>query len=160
MHFILTPLGITLSVFGIIVLILVIWIIRLEVKLKKFLVGTGAKNISDSFVHIDTSLKDLAQFRKELEEYLRSVEKRLRQSIQGVHTVRFNPFKGTGAGGNQSFATAFLNEEGDGVVLSSLYSRDRVSIFSKPLSAYKSEFELTKEERDAIAQARKDLGVA
>jgi hypothetical protein len=67
-----------------------------------------------------------------MEEYLTTVEKRLKKSIQGVETVRFNPFKGTGAGGNQSFSTAFVNEKGDGVVLTSMYARDRISMFAKP----------------------------
>lgn len=157
MHIILTPVNITLISLGIIILLLLIWAIRLEIRLKKFLLGTGAKNIDDSFVHINGNLNDLAKFRIELEEYLRTVEKRLRKSVQGVHTVRFNPFKGTGGGGNQSFATAFINQEGNGVVFSSLYSRDRVSIFSKPIIGHKSEFELTKEELTAIAEARKTL---
>ena len=159
MHFISTPEGITLLVLAVITIALIVWIVRLEMRLKKFLIGVGAENIGDSFVQINGQLKDLAVFRKELEEYLRTVEKRLRQSTQGVHTIRFNPFKGTGAGGNQSFATAFINQEGNGVVLSSLYSRDRVSVFSKPVVNYGSEFELTKEERDAITEARKSLAV-
>ncbi len=138
-------------------LILVFWLLRMQSKLKKFLLGTNSKNIDDTFAHIDNNLKDITKFRLELEEYLRTVEKRVRQSTQGIHTIRFNPFKGTGDGSNQSFATAFINQEGNGVVFSSIYSRDRVSVFSKPLIAYKSEFELSKEERDAVVEARKNL---
>jgi len=83
------------------------------------------------------------------------IEKRLRKSVQSVHTVRFNPFKGTGGGGNQSFATSFLNEEGDGVVLSSIYSRDRVSIFAKPVKKHSSEYELSEEEKEAVSHSQK-----
>ena len=71
-----------------------------------------------------------------------------------MHTVRFNPFKGTGAGGNQSFATALLNENGDGVVLSSLYSRERVSVYAKPVQKFSSEYELSGEEKQAIKSAK------
>ncbi|NIT70429.1 DUF4446 family protein, partial [candidate division KSB1 bacterium] len=59
----------------------------------------------------------------------------------GVGTVRFNPFKGTGGG--QSFAAAFLSEHGNGVVISTLYSRERVSVFAKPIQSFASEYELT-----------------
>ena len=47
-----------------------------------------------------------------------------------------------------------LNEEGDGVVLSSLYSRERMSVFAKPIKGGKSEYELTGEETNAIKKAK------
>ncbi|MCR4334221.1 MAG: DUF4446 family protein [Patescibacteria group bacterium] len=149
--------GIILISLIILLITLAFWLIYLQLKINKLLLGTGSKNIGDSLVHIDNNLKDVAKFRIELEEYLRTVEKRVRKSTQGIHTVRFNPFKGTGDGSNQSFATALINQEGNGVVFSSIYSRDRVSVFSKPLIAHKSEFELSKEELDAISEAVKKL---
>ena len=100
---------------------------------------------------------DLIKFRKDMEQYLIGVEKRLRKSTQSIETIRFNPFKGSGAGGNQSFATAFLNEDGNGLVMSSLYARDRVSIFSKPVKNFTSEFELSDEEKRVISDTKKKL---
>ena len=47
-----------------------------------------------------------------------------------------------------------LNEEGDGVVFSSLYSRDRMSIFAKPVKNNNSEYELTSEEKQALEKAK------
>jgi hypothetical protein len=60
-------------------------------------------------------------------------------------------------GGNQSFSTSFVNENGDGVVISSMYSRDRISIFAKPINKFKSQFETTEEEKQVIERAKKDL---
>ncbi len=138
-------------------LILIGVVIRMHLKMRKFLIGIDADNIRDSLDFVATGLKELQGSRSEVEEYLKSVEKRLRKSVQSVHTVRFNPFKGTGAGGNQSFATAFLNEEGNGVIVSSLYSRDHVSVFSKPLANYISEHELSDEEKEALETAKNKL---
>jgi hypothetical protein len=86
------------------------------------------------------------------------VESRLRRSNQAVETIRFNAFRDSGVGGNQSFATAMINENGDGVVISSLYSRERVSVFSKQVSSFNSEIELSEEERKAISGAKTKLG--
>jgi len=47
-----------------------------------------------------------------------------------------------------------LNEDGDGVVFSSLYSRERMSIFAKPIKNGKSEYELTEEEKEALKKAK------
>jgi hypothetical protein len=142
-------------IIGILILInivLIVLVVIFHLRLKRFLKGGEAKDFKDTLKHVSDNLDDLQSFRKELEEYLTSVEKRLKKSVQKVNTVRFNPFKGTGGGGNQSFSTAFLNEEGDGVVISSLYSRDHVSVFSKPVKENKSEYELTDEEREAISK--------
>jgi hypothetical protein len=73
--------------------------------------------------------------------------------------LRFNPFKGTGDGGNQSFSTAFVSEKGDGAIISSLYSRDRVSIFCKPLASFESSFELTDEEKEVLEAAKVKLKI-
>ena len=140
---------------AILVLLIVIsaWIIRIEFKFKKLLRGKGSKSIEDSLVYIQKEIEGLHTFENKTKTYLTTAEKRIKRSIQAVETIRFNPFKGTGAGGNQSFASAFVNEDGDGVVLSSLYSRDRVSIFAKGLKQFNSEFELTDEEKEVVKKA-------
>lgn len=74
-----------------------------------------------------------------------TIDSKLSKSIRSVETLRFNPF--IDAGSNQSFAIAFMNDEGDGVVMSSLYARDRMSIFAKPIVNNKSKFELSRGKR-------------
>ena len=146
---------ITLIVLIIAVCVLIGFVVYLNNKLSKFLIGSSSKNLDDSINEISASIKELENFRLEMEKYLLTVEKRLKKSVQAVNTVRFNPFKGTGSGGNQSFATAFLNEENTGVVISSIYSREHTSVFSKPVKNGVSEYELSEEEKQAIEEAKK-----
>lgn len=119
--------------------------------------GKNAKSLEDSIVSAGVNLEKLNTFQKDSIEYFKGVENRLNKSIGAVETIRFNPFKGTGEGGNQSFSTAFLSKVGKGVVISSLYSRDRVSVFSKPLQKFESPFELTPEEKEVVEEAKKNL---
>jgi hypothetical protein len=140
-----------------IVLGLLYYIFHLNKKLDKFLIGLSSSNLDDSISSINTSLEDFKKFRSEMEAYLTTVEKRLRKSVQAVNTVRFNPFKGTGSGSNQSFSTAFLNEEKDGVVISSLYSREHISIYSKPIKGGSSEYEMSDEEKESLENAKNSL---
>ncbi|MFA6446331.1 MAG: DUF4446 family protein [Candidatus Paceibacterota bacterium] len=138
---------------GFVIIILIGWIIYLQIKLARFMAVRNAKTIEDTVMFLRKEIGALKEFQVDSEKYLSLVEKRLRKSITGIDTVRFNPFKGTGAGGNQSFATAFTNEDGNGVIVSSLYSRDHVSIFSKPVNDKKSIFDLTAEESEALKKA-------
>src|SRR6185437_5422797 len=102
-------------------------------------------------------VKELQEFRADVELYLKLAELRLRSTLQGVGLVRFNPFEGQGQGGNQSFAIAFLDEYSNGVVLSTLYARDRVGVYAKPIEKGISTYELTNEEKEAIERARDTL---
>lgn len=78
---------------------------------------------------------------------------KLSVSVNKCGVVRYNPF--SGEGGNQSFVVALLNDNDDGVVISSLYSRSGGSrIFAKELENGKSDISLTKEEEEAIKKAK------
>lgn len=111
-------------------------------------------SIEESVTLLSRDVKTLQLFRTELEKYLKAAELRMQSSIQGIGVVRFNPFSGDGSGGNQSFSIAFLDERHCGVVLSTLYARDRVGVYAKPVEKGTSSFELTVEERDAIEKAK------
>ncbi|OGG47433.1 hypothetical protein A2671_02425 [Candidatus Kaiserbacteria bacterium RIFCSPHIGHO2_01_FULL_49_13] len=141
-----------------IVVCLIVWIVGIENRLRRLLRGKNAATLEDTLRSLSSGQDDLIAFHQDLESYLKSVEERLRRSIQSVHTLRFNPFQGSGGGGNQSFATAFLNEKGDGLILSSLYARGQVSLFAKPVKGGVSEFELSEEEGRALTAAQQTLG--
>lgn len=145
-----------LLVQGVLTIVLLILVILLRKKLNTFLLGKESLNLEDSLQHTKEALKHHEKFEEEMRTYLLTVEKRLQKSVQHVETIRFNPFKGSGSGGNQSFATALLDESGSGIVLSSLYTRDRITIFSKPVKKFDSPVELTAEEKEVIAQAKKN----
>ncbi len=141
-------------VVGAIILVLLAMIIRLEFRINRLLRGKKAADLEDSITGLG---KDTDRIREKVIEIIGAVQdldNRLKKSIRRVETVRFNPFRGEG--GNQSFATALLDDTGDGVVISSLYSRDKVGIYAKPVKRLTSEFELTKEEREAITKAAKN----
>ncbi len=147
----------TLIGVGLLGILNLVWLFINTHKIKQLLGGTDAKNIQEGQIIIRNELNQLKAFRTEIEQYLKTVELRLKRSVQSIETVRFNPFKGTGAGGNQSFSTSFIDEKGDGVVVSGLYSRDRVSVFSKAVRGYTSTFELTDEEMEVIERAKKKI---
>jgi len=133
-------------------IILIGFIIRIEIKIKRL---TRGKNMSieDAIYSIEKDLKDFGIFRNDLQKYLNTVEKRIKNSIQGVHALNYKAFEGLDSGGGQSFAIAFLNEKGDGVIISTLHARDRVNVFSKPIINFKAIVKLSDEETLALTKA-------
>ena len=75
--------------------------------------------------------------------------------MQRLGFLRFNPFRD--AGGDQSFALALADQEGNGFVMSSLHSRDVTRVYGKPLVGWESIYPLTDEEKQAIEKAKDQL---
>ena len=135
-----------------IVVIVLIWIGMTEYRFRKFFAVTKAKNLEDVMIKLGNQMAELKETQIEINKHLVTVDKRLDKSIRSVKAIRFNPF--LDAGSNQSFAISFLNDEGDGVVMSSLYARDRMSIFAKPIINGKSDFELSTEEKEVLEKSK------
>ena len=136
---------------GLILFIYGFWLFNTEKRLKRFFAGKKAKDLEETILILQNDIDKLKKAKEATEVALEKVNLKLRKSIRGVETLRFNPFPDQGS--NQSFAIGMLNEDGDGVVISSLYSRDRMSVFAKPVKNKKSEYELSAEEKEAINKA-------
>lgn len=144
--------SIMIYVLTILVVALLVWVIKNEIRMKKLMAGKGAKDLEGVMTNLIKDLENLRKSKTKMESDINLMDSRVKKSIQGLATVRFNPFKDSG--GNQSFAIAMLNEEGDGVVLSSLYSRERMSVFAKPVQKNVPQYDLTGEEAEALKNAK------
>lgn len=132
-------------------LLSLLWLVRTELRLRKFFGGKRATELESVLVIIQQELTKIQDTHTEIKRRLIGAEKRLTRSVRNIKTIRFNPFSDSGS--NQSFATAMLDDHGDGVVISSLYSRERVSIFAKPIIAGKPQYELSAEEQQVLTEA-------
>ncbi len=137
---------------GVAIIVGTLWIVITEKRLKRFFLGKKAKDLEDTILSLENDIAKLNKAKDSTEKDIAIINTKLKKSIRGLETVRFNPFPDQGS--NQSFAIGMLNEEGDGVVFSSLYSRERMSVFAKPIKNNKSEYELTAEEKEALEKAK------
>ena len=81
---------------------------------------------------------------EELEPRLEIVEAISHMSIQKVGFTRFNPFENTG--GDNSFIIAFLDRGNNGIILSSLYTREGVRVYAKNIEKGRPKNPLSEEE--------------
>ena len=110
---------------GIAIILGTVWIVATEKRLKRFFLGKKAKDLEETLMNLENHITELHRAKDATERDLIVIHTQLRKSIRGLETIRFNPFPDQGS--NQSFAVGLLNEEGDGVVFSSLYSRLAIS---------------------------------
>ncbi|MBM7867752.1 DUF4446 family protein [Heliobacterium gestii] len=78
-----------------------------------------------------------------------------KETVRHVGIVRFNAFENVGS--DQSFAVAMLNDQRNGVVISSLYGRELSQVYAKPIQNGKSTYLLSAEEEEAIGKALADM---
>lgn len=97
----------------------------------------------------ELSSKEIALLKKSLTQ----VKIDIKSNLQKIGFVRFNPFSQTG--GDQSFSLALLDDNNNGLVLSSLHSRDTTRLYTKTIKSGRAEgYDLSKEEIKAIQVAK------
>ena len=145
---------IVVGVLFVAVLALALWLWKAEKRLRAFFAGKDAKSLEDVLVLLRKEMMEARRTLQSLDERVGDARERLRGSVQNVGIVRFNPFRD--AGGDQSFCIALLDEGQNGVVISSLYARDGVRVYGKPVSGGASTYQLSREELEAIKKAIKE----
>ncbi|MDA8188468.1 MAG: DUF4446 family protein, partial [Dehalococcoidales bacterium] len=142
----------------VLVVVTLVWLVSLQSRLGKMSrqYRTLTRNVDSGNLEelLENHLNHLYQTSMKVDDvtaFCQELEQSLRRAIQQVGVVRFNPFNDTG--GDQSFAIALLDGAGDGIVLSSLYSRSGNRIYAKVVEGGQSKYPLTDEEQHAIAQA-------
>lgn len=104
-------------------------------------------NLKEVLKQFDILKKDL----EKLTQGLENLKKASKVHIQKVGIVRYNPF--SNVGGDQSFSIALLDNNNNGIVITSLYAQDSNRVYAKSVKQGRSEHSLSDEEKKAIAKA-------
>jgi len=119
---------------------------------KRLTKGAGNLNLSQILENlikkVDIEEKRISQLSSEVAR----IENLNKLNFQKYALIRFNPFEETG--GDQSFVAAFLDGQNNGIVISSLHSRNGTRVYAKPVSGTKSTtHEFSKEEKEVVEKA-------
>ena len=131
---------------------LLAYVAYLHHKLSHFMRGENGKSLESTVRTYLDQVDNLKKHDELIAEHALKLDKRLSQAVRNVSMMRFKAFDQNSS--NQSFAIALVNEIGDGIILSSLHHRDRVSVFAKPVSKYQSSHDLTEEELGVLEEAK------
>jgi hypothetical protein len=144
---------IILVAIGIWTLILSVFVLIIFSFFRRF--SKGVKEI-DVRKTLDKILAAETKNEKEIQEIKKEIQniKYLDlEHIQKMSLVRFNPFKETG--GDHSFSFVLLDGKENGVIITTLHTRERTRVYAKAINNGKSEIELSAEEKKALLKALK-----
>lgn len=129
-----------------------IWLYRTAAHYNRLVKSTGGGNLKFILEKILSNQEDTAGYIRKIQSNIDQLKKDGLGDIQKVGIVRFNPFAETG--GDQSFVLCLLDGQDTGFVLLSLHGREGTRTYIKPVRQGKSRYELSKEELQAIEEAR------
>jgi len=112
------------------------------------------KDLISSLNHLISTLDQNSDDIKSLQERLTVEVSENKKHLQRVGFRRYNPF--TDTGGDQSFSVVFLDDNGDGIMISSLHSRENTRLYAKKVEGGKVINQaLSKEEQEVINEVVK-----
>lgn len=122
--------------------------------LKSLFPKSGERDIRRKFEEMVTKVNEFEQGLGRLREKIIKIEGLDLKHIQKVELSRYNPYDETG--GDQSFTFCLLDDQGTGVVVTSLHARSGTRVFAKPVLKGKSEkYQFSKEEEVVLNKALK-----
>ncbi len=137
------------------ILILTFLVIQERFLLKDLFPKSGSRDIRKKFTEVLEEVEKLGGKLDLSNKRIKELELKGLEHIQTVELMRYNPYDDSG--GDISFSIALLNEEGSGIVLTSLHSRAGTRVYSKPVIKGKSGgYQLSKEEELVIKKAFKN----
>ncbi len=156
--------------FFIFLIILSINLYKTKKHLKKFL-STGKNiDIEEMLIQYNNNVKETLQNQEDILQKIENINQslsndiestnkliyltneKLKNAVQKVSIVRYNPFEGVG--GDLCYAIALLDEYNNGLVINSLYSRDACYSYAKEIINGESpKHKLSDEEIEALKKA-------
>ena len=152
-----------LAIVGAVALLCVLTTLFLAARLRKvrkhYALMRGEGEPRDIIATVNRSLKHLSGLDKRVDGIVTDLEQQAavaRFAIQRFGLVRYNAF--AEMGGQLSFSAAFLDDHGDGVVITSINGRTETRTYAKDIRNLTSSHNLSDEERKAIDMAASGTG--
>lgn len=143
----------------VLVIVGIVWVLDLQARLRRLqrryesvFAGGEDASLTTALENLASRLSETTARTERLVARAERIDATLAHAVQGVGLVRFRAFQDTG--GDQSFALALADGEGNGVVISALYGRGATRIYAKPVQGWLSPKALSEEEKQALVRAR------
>lgn len=147
-----------IAALAVLVLWLLIWNFVQGAKLRKMrskyemmMKGTGVEDLESLLVNLKIQLDKVEDEHEQQQRQLQRLEAILPAQKAKIGIKRYNAYAEQGS--DLSFSVAIINEAKDGIVITSLYSRDGSYVYAKPITQGGSTYSLSPEELEAIGQA-------
>ena len=146
---------ITLAVICVVTIILLILTLCKLKKIRKrvdaLTRGKDAESMENVVLDFFERIEALENEEKNTKNDIRSIKDNLKITYQKTGLVKYDAFREMS--GSLSYSLALLDKENNGVLISSMYSREGCYSYAKDIVKGESEINLSEEEEEALKQA-------
>ena len=124
---------------------------KVEKKYRRMMRGANNKNIEQMILeNIDKIEESINKSNSALAD-CENIRKEMKNNVDNVAILRYKAFEAIG--GDLSFSVAILDGYNDGVVITSIYSRQESTTYAKPIEKGISRYDLSAEEIHVLNEA-------
>lgn len=146
------PVEIFLGVVSVWLVILSFWLYKTVKHYQNLIKAGKSVNLVQILENIINQQNTNSERITSIAQEVRTQEQIGKKHLQKYALTRFNPFEDTG--GDQSFIIALLDGEDNGIVISSLHTRNGTRVYAKAVANGKAgSHQLSKEEKEVVEKA-------
>lgn len=124
---------------------------RLENKYRKLTRGVENNNIEQLIESYMDKIDLISHQSKEVKNLYNDMNEKINSCIQNVSVIRYKAFEDVGS--DLSFSIALLDDNKDGVIITSIYGRNESTTYAKPIDKGISRYDLSEEEEHVLKDA-------
>lgn len=124
---------------------------KLENKYRKLTRGVENTNIEQLISSYMDKIDYVKTETEDIKTKINNVNERVGKCIQNVSITRYKAFDDVGS--DLSFSLAMLDENKDGVIITSIYGRNESTTYAKPIDKGISRYDLSEEEKSVLHDA-------
>ncbi|CAM4434635.1 DUF4446 family protein [Paenibacillus typhae] len=128
---------------------------RMRRKYEAMMGGNGIEDLESLLIDLKNHSERLDEEQREHKTLIETAQNKMRGMKSKVAVKRYNAFGERGS--DLSFSIAIIDDGSNGVVLTSLHNRENSYIYAKPLENGSSQYPLSPEEKEVIAQAQQQI---
>ena len=113
--------------------------------------GKDAESMEDSILNFFERIECLEDAEKKMHKDIRDIKENLKITYQKTGLVKYDAFREMS--GALSYSLALLDKENNGILISSMYSREGCYTYAKDIVNGECKINLSDEEQEALKQA-------
>lgn len=113
--------------------------------------GKDAESMEETILKFFDNIKELEDAKEEMHQDIKEIKENMKVTYQKAGLVKYDAFREMS--GALSYSLALLDKENNGVLISSMYSREGCYSYAKEIVNGESKLNLSEEEAEALKQA-------
>ncbi|PJI08369.1 MULTISPECIES: DUF4446 family protein [Clostridium] len=123
---------------------------KLKKKHRELMRGAKGENLEEIIKEYFQKVEQIGKESENIKSMYKGLHDEVKMSIKNVAMVRYKAFDNVGS--DLSFSLVMLDDNYDGVILTSIYGRGESVVYAKPINKGLSRYDLSDEEKNILKE--------